>query len=336
MNTMKMAVLEVYDDGKAAVLDTNGQVRLIDDEAYQEGQILMLDTDALDAKYEAEIIAFPGADVSQDKKVVGFGGRLRRHASSIAAAFAMIFIFAVGTTTYANGATASTVRIASGANLTYDLNYFNRVIRVHGDDESGAEIAGELIRAVKGKNLTDAVPITLSVLNDHAYLTNDNLNTVFTVSAPSDNWVNRLNEEVDSGLETWDDAVRVPDGSSGNDGDASGSAGNSSNSNGVSKGNTNGGRSNGNGAGGNGSNGNNAGDGGLNGNGSGSGNANGSGAGGSVNGNPNGNPSGSTNGGTTQRGNDGGALPSGGANGNPSGNGVPNGNGSNGSGDVVK
>lgn len=152
----KNAVLEKYDDGLVAVIDTEGIIRLISDDSYSEGQILYLDTEALDI---AEMAASEDS-LDQALGVTSIRRRVIRafakHIIPIAASFALVLILGVGGTVYGNVAVASEIERDG---ISYELNYFHKVIGVKSDDLDEKELL-ELKRDIRGKRIEEAVEIT--------------------------------------------------------------------------------------------------------------------------------------------------------------------------------
>ncbi len=158
----KNAVIEIYDDGTCAVMDKTGCVRIVPDLSYEVGQVVEIDVEALDIA-EAAL-----SEESTDRAIAGdFGApvlpfRIRavrsvtKHAFPIAASFAMALIIGLGGSVYANGEIAQTMEKDG---VTYEMNYFDRVIGVQMDD-ADEEMLFELKREMRGKRFEEAVVIT--------------------------------------------------------------------------------------------------------------------------------------------------------------------------------
>ena len=161
MAQTKNAVMEINNDGTATVIDMTGCVRVVPDVSYEAGQIVYLDVEAIDLAAAAE--SDESADRAMagdfDAKVISFPSRtkraLARRAFPIAASFALVLIFGIGGSVYATGEVAETVEVEG---VSYDLNYFNRVIGVHADDMDDEELF-DMKRDMRGKRLEEAVDI---------------------------------------------------------------------------------------------------------------------------------------------------------------------------------
>ncbi|MCR5099145.1 MAG: hypothetical protein K6B14_09380 [Lachnospiraceae bacterium] len=158
----KNAVMEIYEDGTAAVIDTTGCVRIVPDLSYEEGQTVWLDVEALDIaeaafSEEATERALAGDfDDPDESAMKRLKKGLAKRAFPIAASFALALIFGVGGSVYANGEVAQTMEMDD---VTYELNYFNRVIGVRMED-ADEEMLFELKREIRGRRIEDATEIT--------------------------------------------------------------------------------------------------------------------------------------------------------------------------------
>ena len=181
----QMVVLEVYEDGLAAVLDKQGTVRMIPDKNYREGQVLHIDPESIRLPKKSTFESFT-------KKLM-----------PIAACFAVAVGGILGGTAYAKP--VSKLNVNSGAGMEYELNVFDRVISVNTKDEADKkikEIAEEVKTEVKGKTVKEAVPITLTYLSDHDCLPAEGTNNIFTVDA-SEGKTQNLEAVVQESVTEW-------------------------------------------------------------------------------------------------------------------------------------
>ena len=161
MAQTKNAVMELNSDGTAEVIDTTGCVRIVPDISYEVGQIVYLDVEAIDLAAAAEDEESTKRAMAGDFNagIISFSGRtksaLARRAFPIAASIALALIFGIGGSVYATGEVAKTVDVDG---VSYDLNYFDRVIGVHSEDIADEDIF-ELKRGMRGKRLDDAVVV---------------------------------------------------------------------------------------------------------------------------------------------------------------------------------
>ncbi len=161
MSKTKNLVMEKYDDGTVAVLDCLGTVRIINGTLYEEGQVIWLDTEAIDIAKASMDEESTERAIAGDfgPRVIRFPERMKRtlvrRAFPVAASFALAFIFGVGGSVYASGEVAETVEMDG---VTYDLNYFNKVISVRVPD-ADEEMLRELKKDVRGKKVEEAKDI---------------------------------------------------------------------------------------------------------------------------------------------------------------------------------
>ncbi len=154
-------VIEKYEDGTVAVLDRLGTVRIISGSSFEEGQVILLDTEALDiaeASMDEESTKRALAG-DYEPRVIRFPDRVKRsmvrHTFPIAASFALAFIFGLGGSVYAYGEVAEMVEMDG---VSYDLNYFNKVIAVSVPD-ADEEMLRELKKNTHGKKIDEAQTI---------------------------------------------------------------------------------------------------------------------------------------------------------------------------------
>ncbi len=158
MAKVKNTVIEKYDDGRAAILDLKGVVREVPDCDYEIGQCVFVDVEAIDMasaimSKEGTKRAMAGDfNIYEPSIKTGLKRVVVRHVFPIAASFALALIFGVGGGVYASGEVKKTVETDG---VTYDMNYFDRVIGVHIDEVEDEDLS-ELRREIHGKTLDDA------------------------------------------------------------------------------------------------------------------------------------------------------------------------------------
>ena len=158
MAKVKNTVIEKYDSGRVAILDLKGVVREVPDHDYEIGQCLFVDVEAIDMacaimSKEGTKRAMAG-DFDPQAPTIKSGLKMAmvRHVFPIAASFTLALIFGVGGGVYAAGEVSKTVETEG---VSYDMNYFNRVIGVHIDEVKDEDLS-ELKREIHGKSLDDA------------------------------------------------------------------------------------------------------------------------------------------------------------------------------------
>ena len=155
---MKAVVLKT--DGKrAAVMDGDGSVRIIENRDYSRGQVL--DIEAQELPYEDGTPVYEYEDKTVKRgKIASIGRFIYRHASQ-AAAVAAVVLIAGGMSVYA--APVKTVTSDTTPSISYKLNVFDRVVRVEAADDS-EELPEELMSGVAGKPFDKAVDIARDTL----------------------------------------------------------------------------------------------------------------------------------------------------------------------------
>ena len=166
MAKVRNIVIEKYDDGRAAILDQSGVVREVPDLGYEIGQCLFVDVEAIDLS--CAIMSSEGTkramagDYNTYMPKTGIKTVVAKHVFPIAASFALALIFGVGGGVYASGEVSKTVE-ADG--VSYDMNYFDRVIGVHIDEVNDEDLS-ELKREIHGKTLDDAQSVIKEKRNE--------------------------------------------------------------------------------------------------------------------------------------------------------------------------
>lgn len=157
---MNAVVLKI-ENNKAAVLDGNGSFRIIDDKAYSRGQIIDLAALEYPLKEPETGSERKLKPVPLARKRLPFGTFVSRHISQ-AAAIVICIVLAGGMSVYA--APVKTVTSDMTPSLSYQLNVFNRVVRVEPKDEACTDAVKELAPDLAGKRLERAVDITRTTL----------------------------------------------------------------------------------------------------------------------------------------------------------------------------
>ena len=156
---MKAVVLKT--DGKrAAVLDGDGSVRIIENRNYSRGQVLELVEQVLPMEDGTPVYEYEDRAVKKGT-IASISRFIYRHASQ-AAAVAAVLIIAGGMSVYA--APVKTVISTTTPSLSYKLNVFDRVVRVEAAGDNEEELPEELLTGVAGKTFDQAVDIALDTL----------------------------------------------------------------------------------------------------------------------------------------------------------------------------
>ncbi len=156
---MKAVVLKT--DGKrAAVMDGDGSVRIIENRDYSRGQVLEIEAQELPYEDGTPIYEYEDKAVKRGK-IASIGHFIYRHASQ-AAAVAAVVIIAGGMSVYA--APVKTVTSATTPSLSYKLNVFDRVVRVEAADDPEEELPEGLMSGVAGQPFDKAVDIARDTL----------------------------------------------------------------------------------------------------------------------------------------------------------------------------
>jgi len=183
---MKAMVMSIK-DGKAAVLAHDGTFNEIKDRGYSVGQIMDYKAPS------ASIIRFASAKASQ---------------IAAAAAAVLIISTAITATTYGY----STVTLDVNPSLRYDLNVFDRVVDLDSYNEDGEEIVEKIRSGVMGKELEQALDITLDALDDSDYIKEDTP-VVLTVASHMHR-DERLKQKADAEMKEWNLKEHPSDGGS--------------------------------------------------------------------------------------------------------------------------
>lgn len=155
------AVVLKTEGNRAAVLDGDGSVRIIENLNYSRGQVLNVESlilpfdDGETPIYEYEV------RTGRKSTVTPIGHFIYRKVSKAAAAAAVI-VLAGSLSVYA--APVKTVTTDSTPSLEYKLNVFDRVVRVEVLDEADEDLPKELTHKVVGKKFDKAVDIALDTL----------------------------------------------------------------------------------------------------------------------------------------------------------------------------
>ena len=205
---MKTVVLELRGK-RAAVLSSDGIVRILPDKNYEVGQVLNL------SLKELERLEKSGADVNigrNSTKVIRFGSYIRRHAAA-AAAVMIITVLGTGTGVAAAYYPVSTVSLGTDSSISYRLNIFDKVLSVKAEDDVSSETAEEIEKKVKGHKIEHALSETLDYMEEKGAISEENrsiemdVRTMFrqetrlgdVVTESVDSW-NNNHKELPSGL----------------------------------------------------------------------------------------------------------------------------------------
>ena len=173
---MKSVVLELKKN-KAAVLNPNGTVDIIENRGYCVGQLL-----DLSEKSQSGIISFIG-----------------KHARQAAAA--AVFLIAGTSLLTANTYAFSTVTMDINPSLSYSLNAFDKVIKMEAMNEDGQDIVDAVGNDVKWQKLDKAISITLNSLESADYI-DTQTDAVFTVGSHLPRR-ERLEKEILGSVDDW-------------------------------------------------------------------------------------------------------------------------------------
>ena len=146
---MKAAVMKL-EGNKAVVMCDDGTVKRIDNDNYSVGEELEI-TEKTTDKYD---------------KLLGF----TRKNMPVAAAAAAFVVCLSGGLFVANVKTASVVTLDINPSLKYSLNMFEKVIDVDSFNDDGEEIVVQIKDDAKGKNIENAVKLTLDELDRTGYV----------------------------------------------------------------------------------------------------------------------------------------------------------------------
>ncbi|HSL93616.1 MAG TPA: hypothetical protein VK905_03335 [Bacillota bacterium] len=138
---MKAVVVELRGK-KAAVLSSNGQVKLVSNRSYAKGQVIEIREDA----------------------VFGFSSG-KKYASALAAA---VLVMVLGVSSFAYFTPVSTVSLDVNPSLLFNLNRFERVLSVQGIGDAGQQIANQI--QTKNKSVDDAIMLALQQMKQSGFL----------------------------------------------------------------------------------------------------------------------------------------------------------------------
>lgn len=141
---MKALVVEIRDK-QAAVLDKEGIVRIVENQAYEIGQ----EIEVADSLLEDKRIAFP-------KKYRGAMKAAAAVAIMVSGIMASVMI------------PSASIRAKGVFSLTYRLNIWNRVIRIEAGDQTGKEIKEQISIGFFGENIDDVMSRSFDLMEDQA------------------------------------------------------------------------------------------------------------------------------------------------------------------------
>ncbi len=149
---MKAAVLEIRED-KAAILDRDGLVRIVENNNYTVGQTIEVDSILI------------RENAGSKGTVIRLSRYFRKHAAAAAAVFALVL---GGGTITAQAVPITTVTLDADSSIAYRLNVFDRVVGVEPYGEENREFADSVRAEVKGKKVGEAVSRTLELLDQNS------------------------------------------------------------------------------------------------------------------------------------------------------------------------
>lgn len=187
---MKAVVVELK-DGKAAVLDHDGIVSVIDDRNYRIGQAV-----------EVERSLLPDTGYRKPKKRKGVLSFAARHIVPIAASIGLIISLSGGAAAYA--IPCSTVTLDINPSVKYTLNVFDTVLGAEGYNEEGTALTEEILDRIKGRKISEAISVTLDTLQEEEYITEIDTPVVITVSGAL-NKPETLREGISDSITEWND-----------------------------------------------------------------------------------------------------------------------------------
>ncbi|MBR2259699.1 MAG: hypothetical protein IJ899_20650 [Blautia sp.] len=182
---MKAVVMEIK-DRKAFILGHDGVFSIIPDQGYTVGQVLDIKPEDLSLYTNQTKAANPPR-----------GGALRK---GIAAAACLVLIGGAGIF----GATSlpmATVTLDSAVSLNYSLNLLNRVLRLKGYNAAGESAADALKNEVSGRNIDEALAVSMDYLADQGEVSDG---IVVTVNRRLGN-TEKLQDKVQKSLDDWAD-----------------------------------------------------------------------------------------------------------------------------------
>ncbi len=209
---MKAIVVDIK-EGKAALLDKEGIVRVIPDRGYQIGQQLEADSLLVKEK-DRKVYSFPlrndGRTVVPDRqKKRGAAAFVQRHLVPVAASLVVLLGAGSGVTAYA--LPCSTVTVDINPSLKYTLNVFDLVIGTEGYNDDGEKVADEIRSRVRGKTIGEAIGITLDQLSEDSFIEDEEMPAVITVNSAFSR-EDRLSEKISEEVDDWNEGRKEEDG----------------------------------------------------------------------------------------------------------------------------
>ena len=184
---MKAVVLELR-DSKAAVLDKEGIVSIIPDRDYRVGQVLEVSVSMLS----------PRESMRKRRSFSRFAG--------VAAAVLLLFSGAAGGYT-AVATPVSSVTVEAEPSVQLNLNVLGRVVSVDALNEKAKDLSGDLTGQVKGKNLGEAVTLTLDFFEEKGFLGGEeDMPLVMTVEGGFLADAPRMEEVAQDSIKQWSDS----------------------------------------------------------------------------------------------------------------------------------
>lgn len=156
---MKAVITEIR-GAKAAVLQDDGSIRLLENKNYKIGQVVELKTT-----------------------------KWYNKATKWVAAAAAVLMITSGAASYAYLNPVATVSLDVNPGMEYKVNTFNRVIGVKAMNDEAVELIEDLDLDLKGMDLEEAIHIAIEAMIDKGYISKDDAEATVYIS------VNHKNEE---------------------------------------------------------------------------------------------------------------------------------------------
>ncbi len=179
---MKAAVMSI-ENGKAVIIDDEGNISSIDDQGFSVGEELEISTKTQTVSDRIMVFA-------------------RKNMPVVAAAAAFVVMLSGGFG-YANCHPCSTVTLDINPSLRYSLNLFDKVIEVDSFNDDGEEIVEKIAEDAKGSTLENVVSMTLDELDNSGYVGEDT-SVVITLGSRVDS-EEKLENEVNDSVAKWND-----------------------------------------------------------------------------------------------------------------------------------
>jgi len=184
---VKALVMEIRDE-EAVLLDEEGIFRIVENQNYETGQEVDIDTSLL----ESNIIPFRGKNKD---------GRKRPGMKGIAAA-CLTIILSGGMASFV--LPSSQVQARGNTSLTYQLNIWNRVIAIEGSDREGNKIAKSIDVGFPGRPMDEVVEETFDMME--SLNKDDQLEEMeFSIQSHFPGQKERTEEHIEKYKKDWED-----------------------------------------------------------------------------------------------------------------------------------